>query len=90
MCIRDRHCTQAYGAGKQESLIGSQESSGKGMAVAISVATERVWQHTCAPIWHARHALLALQDKYPALRRQLGRPWDSIRTWQLESPPKHR
>ena len=38
----------------------------------------------------ALHAILVLQNRFPALRKGLHRPWDAIRRWRLEKSGEHR
>ena len=42
------------------------------------------------PISDGRHAILATQTIHRSLKGKLGRPWDCIKSWQLQQPLKSR
>ena len=39
---------------------------------------------TGVPLWRAKHAILACQTRWRHLRGRIFRPWDAIKTWELE------
>lgn len=38
----------------------------------------------------SKHAVLAVQMRFPQLKRAISRPWDGLRTWARELPHSHR
>ena len=61
-------------------------------AVTSQMLCEHVqWlKETGRPISNARHSILSVQTYHRSLKGRLGRPWDCIKSWQLERPLKSR
>ena len=41
-------------------------------------------------VWHGRHGLTAVQWRYQTLKGKIPRPWNCIKSWQVEIPWKSR
>ena len=61
-----------------------------------SAASQLLCEHvqwlrdTGRPVSSARHAILSAQTSCRNLKGLLGRPWDCVKSWQLQKPLKSR